>query len=62
MVKSPPTDRFSPRRCRLSLAFIKKEQRRQKNGEKRLFVDDFSLLLSTNFSIKFQFSGPPRDP
>jgi hypothetical protein len=60
-VISQLTERFLPCRFRLPLAFITKDQRRQKNGKKRLGFDYFSVLLLTIFSFKLLFSWPTRD-
>ena len=45
------TERFFPCRRRLPLSLITKEQRHKKNGEKRLFFEDFSVLLLTFFQL-----------
>jgi hypothetical protein len=50
------TDAFLPRYRRRPLAFIKTERRCKKNGEKRVGVDDFEVLLLTFFPIKLLFS------
>jgi hypothetical protein len=56
------TDRFLLRRCRRPLAFIKKEQRCKRNGEKPLRFDDFSVLVLTIFSIKLLLLGQTHEP
>ena len=53
-----PTDQFLPHRFCLPLTIIKKQQRREKNGEKWLSVDDFLVLMLTIFSIKMLISVP----
>ena len=53
-----PTDQFLPHRFRLPLTIIKKQQQHEKNGEKRLSVDDFLVLMLTIFSIKMLISVP----
>ena len=55
-----PTDQFLPHRFRLPLTIIKKQQQHEKNGEKRLSVDDFLVLMLTIFSIKMLISVPMR--
>ena len=55
-----PTDQFLPHRFRLPLTIIIKQQQHEKNGEKRLSVDDFSVLMLTIFSIKMLISVPTR--
>ena len=55
-----PTDQFLPRCFRLPLTIIKKQQQHEKNGEKRLSVDDFLVLMLTIFSIEMLISVPTR--
>jgi len=55
-----PTDQFFPRRFCLPLTIIEKQQQCEKNGEKRLSIDDFLVLMLTIFSIKMLISVPTR--
>ena len=56
-----PTDQFLPSCFCLPLTIIKKQQQQhEKNGEKRLSVDDFLVLMLTIFSIKMLISVPTR--
>ena len=53
---------FSLCRRRRPIAFIKTERQREKNGEKPLQFDNFTILSLSFFSIKLLFLGLSRNP
>ena len=60
LIYHAPNHILLPRRRR-SHAIITPYGRRQKNGENKLRLRDFTVLTLTMFSIKLLFPGPSRD-
>ena len=54
-------DRILPRRCCHSLAFLYRKRHYQKNGEKRLHFENFTVLSLTFFTNKLPFLGRMPD-